>query len=55
MKPITREYLLLFNTMTDLEQSLYQLRQRLILAQQQAEELFLEDESALSDERPAAS
>ncbi|MBD5147443.1 MAG: hypothetical protein HDT19_01390 [Oscillibacter sp.] len=45
MQTISREYLLLFNAITDAEESLYQLRARLIEAQRQAEELFLEAES----------
>ena len=43
MKDITKEYLLLFNTITDTEETLRQLRSRLIVAQQQAEALFLEE------------
>lgn len=45
MQTITREYLLLFNAITDAEEALYQLRVKLIEAQRQAEELFLEGES----------
>jgi len=43
MKDITKEYLLLFNTITDTEEILRQLRDRLVAAQQQAELLFLEE------------
>ena len=43
MKTISREYLLLFNAMTDAEEALCQLRERLIDIQRQAEELFLEE------------
>lgn len=43
MKTITKEYALLFNTITDMEKALQALRQELILVQQQAEELFLEE------------
>lgn len=43
MKDITKEYLLLFNTITDAEETLRQLRARLVAAQQQAELLFLEE------------
>jgi len=43
MKDITKEYLLLFNTITDTEETLRQLRDRLVAAQQQAELLFLEE------------
>ena len=45
MQTITQEYLLLFNAITDAEEVLYQLRVKLIEAQRQAEELFLERES----------
>ena len=44
MTPLSKEYLLLFNTITDTERSLAQLRETL-LAQRQAEQLFLEDAS----------
>ena len=43
MKTITKEYLLLFNTITDLEETLEHLRQELLDVQRQAEELFLEE------------
>ena len=43
MKDITKEYLLLFNTITDAEETLRQLQARLVAAQQQAELLFLEE------------
>ena len=39
-----KEYLLLFNTITDLEDSLSELQERLITAQQRAEELYLAEE-----------
>lgn len=42
MKPISKEYLTLFNAITRAEESLNQLRAELIAAQQQAEELFLD-------------
>ncbi len=51
MQTITQEYLLLFNAITDAEEVLYQLRVKLIEAQRQAEELFLERES--DPEQPA--
>lgn len=43
MKTITKEYALLFNAITDMEQELQALRQELIRVQQQAEEMFLEE------------
>lgn len=46
MENISREYLLLFNTITDTEQELSWLNRRLILAQQRAEELFINGEEA---------
>lgn len=42
MTVIPKEYLLLFNAITDAEQSLAQLRETLLQVQRQAEELFLE-------------
>lgn len=46
MKTISKEYLLLFNAMTDAEEALCQLREKLIDIQRQAEELYLEEEDA---------
>ena len=43
MKTISKEYLLLFNALTDAEEALCQLRERLMEIQRQAEELFLEE------------
>ena len=42
MKNISKEYLLLFNTITDMEAALQHLQEQLITAQQQAEALFLD-------------
>lgn len=42
MQNPSKEYLLLFNTITDVEQSLQELRERLVLVQCEAEELYLE-------------
>lgn len=42
MTAIPKEYLLLFNAVTDAERALAQLRDALLEAQIQAEELFLE-------------
>jgi len=47
MNTISKEYLLLFNAITDAEETLNQLRSRLIAAQQRSEELFLEEEPSL--------
>lgn len=41
MKNITREYLLLFNAITEAEEALRCMREKLIAAQQQAEEVFI--------------
>ena len=41
MDVISREYLLLFNAISDAEETLQSLQQRLMAAQQSAEELFL--------------
>nr|WP_325298138.1 hypothetical protein [uncultured Dysosmobacter sp.] len=45
MKPIPKEYLVLFNAITQAEETLSQLRADLIAAQQRAEELFLDEGS----------
>ena len=45
MTALSKEYLLLFNAVTDTERALSQLREALLDAQRQAEELFLEEES----------
>ena len=42
MSALSKEYLLLFNAVTDTERSLAQLRETLLEVQRQAEELFLE-------------
>lgn len=42
MQSLTKEYLYLFNTIVQVQQELRQLEERLILAQQTAEELYLE-------------
>lgn len=44
MNTITKEYLLLFNTITDLTETMERLRQELLAVQRQAEELFLNEE-----------
>lgn len=44
MKSISREYLLMFNAITDAEETLRQLREKLMFVQRQAEELYLQDE-----------
>ena len=43
MKDISKEYLLLFNIITDTGETLRQLQATLMAAQQQAEALFLEE------------
>lgn len=43
MHNITREYLLLFHTLTDMQEELLRLRDRMMLAQAAAEELYLEE------------
>ena len=43
-KGISKEYLLLFNAITDAEEALGQLRETLMFVQRQAEELYLQDE-----------
>nr|WP_326184969.1 hypothetical protein [uncultured Oscillibacter sp.] len=51
MKPIAKEYLVLFNAITEAEETLSQLRASLIAVQQQAEELFLDDGASISREQ----
>lgn len=46
MKTISKEYLLLFNTISDVEETLRQLQESLVAAQRQAEELFLDTADA---------
>ena len=43
MTALSKKYLLLFNTVTDTEKTLALLRESLLEAQRQAEELFLEE------------
>ena len=43
MQTIAKEYLLLFNTLTDAEETLRRLEARLMEAQRQAEELCMEN------------
>ena len=43
MQTIAKEYLLLFNTLTDAEETLRKLESMLVDAQRKAEELFLEE------------
>lgn len=44
MKSISKEYLMLFNVITDTEEALLKLRETLVEAQRQAEELFLDED-----------
>lgn len=53
MTAIPKEYLLLFNAVTDTEQALARLRETLLEAQLRAEELFLEGSGG--DDPPAGS
>ena len=43
MNSLKKEYLFLFNALTDAEEALQQLCRELMAAQQQAEELFLDE------------
>ena len=49
MEPISKEYLLLFNTVTDALESLDLLRRHLLEAQQQAEALYIAEQPEPSD------
>lgn len=51
MKQISKEYLLLFNAITDTENTLRQLQEHLIFVQQQAEALFVEGEEHHSEQQ----
>ena len=46
MMKISKEYLLLFNAITDAEEALSQLRESLMAAHRQAEELFMDEKEA---------
>lgn len=48
MKSLSKEYLVLFNAITELEESLAQLRERLIDVQREAEDLYLEEGESIS-------
>lgn len=56
MQTIAKEYLVLFNALTDAETALRQMEERLMEAQRRAEELFLEagdgDSCPRETERP---
>ena len=54
MQFLSEEYLLLFNTLTDAENTLAQLRASLMEAQQRAEELYLRHSDS-EDEQKSAS
>lgn len=49
MKTISKEYLLLFNTISNTEKLLNQLQAQLVEAQIQAEELFLMEEDEVGE------
>lgn len=53
MTSISKEYLFLFNALTDLQESLEQLRMQTLFLQQQAEELFLQGEEVPAAHRSA--
>ena len=53
MNTLTKEYTLLFNTITDAEEALRQLSLTLMEAQRRAEELFLEVEQEAPAEKDA--
>lgn len=55
MKPLSKEYLLLFNAITDVEETLHTLQEKLILIQQQAEELYLEETDPPAESENAVS
>ena len=50
MYPISKEYLVLFNAITDAEKALQLLNEELVRAQQTAEELYIGGEAGAADE-----
>ena len=50
MVEISKEYVLLFNAITETEQALRQLQERLMFVQRQAEELYLQAEEEECEE-----
>lgn len=53
MEHISKEYLLLFNTITDTAQALQALQMQLLTAQLRAERLFVEETENTSDDAVA--
>ena len=51
MADISKEYVLLFNAITETEQTLRQLQERLMFVQRQAEELYLQAEEEVCEEK----
>ena len=51
LKTMSKEYLLLFRAVADAEETLRQLRERLVFVQRQAEELYLQDDGEFEKER----
>ena len=51
MKSISKEYLLMFNAITDAEETLRQLRETLMFVQRQAEELYLQQDEEETQQR----
>ena len=47
---LSKEYLLLFNAITDAEETLARLREELMTAQRQAEELFVGEKTPRGEE-----
>jgi len=52
MQQITKEYILLFNAITDAEIILQNLHKKLVIAQQMAEELYISSENSIDDVSP---
>ena len=50
MQKVSRDYLLLFNAITDAEETLDRLRAELMEAQRRAEELYISEDDAASRE-----
>lgn len=55
MKNLSAEYLLLFNTITDVDKAIVRLHEQLVLAQQTAEMLFIEAEKNAAPDEPPVS
>lgn len=54
MRELPKEYILLFNAITEAEESLMQMHQKLIVVQQEAEGLYISDELHVNEDQSEA-